>query len=88
MDFTSLSECTLGALGVRSDHPTAIAFRWRSGYFSLAFSACSFVVNGFDSGVNSRPTYLKSSHRSTILGMKVYSTGFTDLRNVTPTSTS
>jgi hypothetical protein len=59
-----------------------IALRWRSGYFSLAFSACSLVVNGFDSGVNSRPTYLKSSHRSTILGMGVYSTGFPGVRNV------
>jgi hypothetical protein len=56
--------------------PMPIVLRSRSGYFSRAVSACSFVVNGFDNGVNSRPTYLKSSHRSKILGMRVYSTVF------------
>jgi hypothetical protein len=36
--------------------------------FSRAFSACSFVLNGLDSGVNSRPTYLKSNHCSVVFG--------------------
>jgi hypothetical protein len=62
--------------------PTPMLLRSRSGYFSRAVSACSFVVNGFDSGVNSRPTYLKNSHRSAILGLRIYSTGCADLRNV------
>src|ERR1700739_2909563 len=60
-----------------------IALRWGSGYFRLAFLACSFVVNGFDRGVNSRPTYLKSSHRSTILGIRVYSTRCSGVRKLT-----
>jgi len=37
----------------------------------------------FLEGVNSPPTYLKRSHRSTILGMRVYSTGCSDQRNAT-----
>src|SRR5208337_3679030 len=32
--------------------------------FQRAFSASRFVLKGFDRGVNSRPTYLKSSHFS------------------------
>jgi len=52
-----------------------IPLRSRSGYFCRAFSACSFLLSGLDSGVNSRPTYLKRSHRSMILGMRIYSTG-------------
>ena len=47
--------------------PSPIVLRRRSGYLSRAFSACSLVLNGLDNGVNSRPTYLKSSHFSTIL---------------------
>jgi len=47
--------------------PSPIVLRRRSGYFSRAFSACSLVLNGLDNGVNSRPTYLKSSHCSTVL---------------------
>ena len=47
--------------------PTPIPLRSRSGYFSRAFSACSFVLNGLDNGVNSRPTYSKSNYCSTIL---------------------
>jgi hypothetical protein len=31
--------------------PTPIDLRRRSGYFSRAFSACSFVSNGLDNGV-------------------------------------
>jgi hypothetical protein len=46
--------------------PTPILLRKRSGYFSRAFSACSFVLNGLDKGVNSGPTYWKSNHRSMI----------------------
>jgi hypothetical protein len=47
--------------------PTPIPLRKRSGYFSCDFSACFFVLNGLDNGVNSRPTYSKSNHCSTIL---------------------
>ena len=55
--------------------PSPIVLRRRSGYFARAFSACSLVLKGFDSGVNSRPTYLNSSHCSTIFGIpETYST--------------
>jgi hypothetical protein len=37
-------------------------------YFS-PLSACSLVLNGFDNGVNSRPTYSKIKHCSIILDM-------------------
>ena len=47
--------------------PIPIVLRTRSGYFSRAFSASFFVLNGLDNGVNSRPTYSKSNQRSTIL---------------------
>jgi hypothetical protein len=50
------------------------SFCAESGYFSRAFSACSLVLNGLDNGVNSRPTYLKSNHCSTILVITPYST--------------
>src|ERR1700674_5024380 len=40
--------------------PIPIVLRSRSGYFRRAPSACSFVLKGFDKGVNSPPTYLKS----------------------------
>jgi len=49
--------------------PTATDRRSRSGSFRRAFSADAFVLNGFDNGVNWPPTYLKSSHCSTILGI-------------------
>src|SRR5262249_40965554 len=49
--------------------PSPIVLRSRSGYFERAFSACSFVLNGVERGVNSPLTYLKSSHRSMILGI-------------------
>ena len=51
--------------------PTPIVLRSRSGYFSRAFSACSLVLKGFENGVNSRPTYLKSSHRSTNMALSI-----------------
>jgi hypothetical protein len=54
--------------------PIPMALRSRSGYFKRAFSARSFVLNGFDSGVNWPSMYLNSSHCSMILGMKLYST--------------
>jgi hypothetical protein len=44
----------------------------RSGYFSRAFSAAAFVLNGFDNGVNWPSTYLKRSHCSMILGINSY----------------
>jgi hypothetical protein len=43
--------------------PTPILFRKRSGYFARAFSACNLVLNGLDSGVNSRPTYSKNERQ-------------------------
>jgi len=43
--------------------PNPILFRSRSGNLSRAFSACSFVLKGFDSGTNSRPTYSNRNHR-------------------------
>ena len=49
--------------------PSPIVFRSRSGYFERAFSACSFVLYGFDRGVNSPLTYLKSNHCSIVLGI-------------------
>ena len=49
--------------------PMAMVLRWRSGYFKRAFSACSFVLKGFDNGVNSPAMNLKSSHCWVILGM-------------------
>jgi hypothetical protein len=49
--------------------PTPIVPRSRSGYFSRAFSAAAFVLNGFDNGVNWPSMYLKSSHCSIILGI-------------------
>jgi hypothetical protein len=33
------------------------------------------LLNGFESGVNSPLTYLKSSHFSMIFGMAIYNTG-------------
>jgi len=62
--------------------PIAIALRSGSAYFNRAFSACPFFLRGFDSGVSTPLIYLKSSHRSTILGMRIYSTGCSDVRNV------
>src|SRR5580704_1335830 len=50
--------------------PTATPRRSRSGSFNRAFSAAAFVLNGFDKGVNSPSTYLKSSHCLMILGMR------------------
>lgn len=47
--------------------PSPTLLRNRSGYFSRAFSACSLVLCGLDSGVNSGPTYSKSNQCSTIL---------------------
>ena len=47
--------------------PAPMLLRRRSGYFSRAFFACSLVLNGLDNGVNSRPTYSKSNHRSVVL---------------------
>jgi hypothetical protein len=44
--------------------PNPIDLRWRSGYFKRAFSASSFHWNGFDKGVNSPGSNLKSSHCS------------------------
>ena len=46
--------------------PNPIARRSRSENFNRAFSASSFVLNGFDKGVRSVPTYLKSSHLSVV----------------------
>jgi hypothetical protein len=50
--------------------PSPILLRKRSGYFARAFSACCLVLNGLDNGVNSRPTYLKSNHCSTVLDIE------------------
>jgi hypothetical protein len=58
-----------GAYFVSRITPIPTFLRSRSVYFSRAFSAASFVLNGFDNGVNSPSTYLKSSHCSMILGM-------------------
>lgn len=80
MDFTSLSEWLPQFVRIT---PTPMVLRSRSGYFCRAFSASSFFLRGFDRGVNSPPTYLKGSHRAMILGMRIYSTGWCDLRNVT-----
>lgn len=44
--------------------PKPIFLRSRSGYLSRAFSACSLVLKGLESGVNSPLMYRKSSHRS------------------------
>jgi hypothetical protein len=49
--------------------PTPIVLRSRSGYFERAFSACSFVLKGFDKGVNSPAMYLKSSHCTIVPGI-------------------
>jgi hypothetical protein len=54
--------------------PSPIVLRSRSGYFKRAFSASCFVLNGFDRGVNSPSTYLKSSHCSVFWAMRFYST--------------
>src|ERR1700686_1790781 len=51
-----------GAYFVSRITPIPTFLRSRSVYFSRAFSAASFVLNGFDNGVNSPSTYLKSSH--------------------------
>jgi len=51
--------------------PTPIAPRSRSGSFKRAFSAATFVLNGFDNGVNRPSTYLKRSHCSVIFVMMV-----------------
>ncbi len=47
----------------------------RSGNSNRAFSASALLLNGFESGVNSPLTYLKSSHFSMIFGMAIYNTG-------------
>jgi len=50
-----------------SNYAKPILLRRRSGYFARAFSTCSLVLNGLDSGVNSRPIYSKSNHCSIVL---------------------
>src|ERR1700693_5130183 len=40
--------------------PRPMVFRSRSEYFQRAFSACSFLLNDFESGVIWRLTYLNS----------------------------
>jgi hypothetical protein len=49
-----------------------MVLRSRSGYFKRAFSASRFVLNGLDNGVNSRPMYLYSSHRSIVRAIESY----------------
>jgi hypothetical protein len=51
--------------------PNATVRLSRSGSFKRAFSAAAFVLKGFDNGVNSPSTYLKSSHCSIIFGISV-----------------
>ena len=43
------------------------SLRRRSGYFLTRFLRLFLRLNGLDNGVNSRPTYSKSNHCSTIL---------------------
>jgi hypothetical protein len=42
--------------------PSPMLLRCFSEYFPRAFSACCFVLKGFDSSVNSPSTYLNRSH--------------------------
>jgi hypothetical protein len=49
--------------------PTPVVFRSLSGYFSRAFSACVFVLNGFDNGVNLPFTHWYNNQRSIVFGI-------------------
>jgi len=77
MDYSRPAACSspsihvLGYYEVRLITPTPIALCSFSGYFCRASSACCRVLNGFESGVNSRPMYLYSNHCSVSLGMRI-----------------
>jgi len=48
--------------------PNPILLRSFSEYFSRSFSASSFDLKGFDSGVSSRPMYWKRNQFSSVFG--------------------
>lgn len=50
--------------------PSPMVLRCFSGYFRRAFSACCFVLKGFDNGVNSPAMNLKSNHCSVDFGIQ------------------
>jgi hypothetical protein len=59
------------SLNIRlGSHADSNVFALAVRVFSRTFSACSFALAGFESGVNFPPTYWKSSHRSMILGIR------------------